>query len=94
MRLMLFIRSLHEGGAERQLVTLACARHLRGLPVAVMVLYDGPMRAELEQIVVTIIDLERVAAGMFISRMIRAIVLYPGAFTAWWDNTICGISEP
>ena len=82
MRLMLLIRSLHEGGAERQLVTLACALKLRDIPVSVMTLYDGPMRAELEQNGVNIIDLRKRGRWdvLFLGRMIREIRLwYPSA---------------
>lgn len=72
---MLYNRSLGEGGAERQLVTTACAMKARGLPVAVMVLYGGPMRAELDQAGVTVIELEKKSRWdfSFLARMIRAL---------------------
>lgn len=57
MRLMLFNRSLGAGGAERQLVTTACAMQARGMPVAVTVLYGGPLRAELDACGVEVFDL-------------------------------------
>jgi glycosyltransferase involved in cell wall biosynthesis len=49
MRVLLFIRSLGIGGAERQLVTLARAMRSQGIDVAVMTLYDGPLRDFLTQ---------------------------------------------
>lgn len=72
---MLFNRSLGEGGAERQLVTTACAMKARNLPVAVMVLYGGSMRAELDQAGVTVIDLGKKGRWdiSFLARMIRAL---------------------
>lgn len=72
---MFFNRSLGAGGAERQLVTTACAMKARGLPVAVMVLYGGPMRAELDQAGVTVIELGKKCRWdfSFLARMIRAL---------------------
>lgn len=40
-RVVLLIRSLDVGGAERQVVELAIGLHRRGVPVAVLTFYDG-----------------------------------------------------
>ncbi len=49
-RVVLLIRSLDIGGAERQLVQLAIGLHRRGLPVLVITFYDGgALSPELER---------------------------------------------
>ena len=74
MRLMFFNRSLGCGGAERQLVTTACAMQLQGVPVAVMVLYGGPFRAELDAAGVTVFELGKKGRWDFfvLRRLVRA----------------------
>lgn len=59
MRILLFIRSLGVGGAERQLVTLARAMRSQGMDVAVMTLYDGPLRAALTEAKVPVFHLAK-----------------------------------
>jgi glycosyltransferase involved in cell wall biosynthesis len=62
VRILLFSRSLNNGGAERQVALLARLLHSRGVPVAVMVLYgDGYYRAELDAAGVAVIDLGKSA---------------------------------
>ena len=47
-RVILFIRSLGVGGAQRQLVNLALALHRRGIPTEVLTFYSGgSLRSEL-----------------------------------------------
>lgn len=72
---MFFNRSLGNGGAERQLVTKARAMQARGMAVAVMVLYDGPMRAELDAAGVEVITLGKKGRWdfLFLVRLIRAV---------------------
>ena len=49
MKIIFLTRSLHYGGAERQLVALAKGLHQRGHSVIVAALYpDGPLQAELD----------------------------------------------
>jgi glycosyltransferase involved in cell wall biosynthesis len=57
-RVVLLIRSLGVGGAERQLVVLARALHARGVDVRVLTFYPaGPLRPELEAAGVPVEDL-------------------------------------
>jgi glycosyltransferase involved in cell wall biosynthesis len=58
---MLFlVRSLRQGGAERQLVALACGLHRRGWPVTVACCYGGGVfQADLEKAGVALIDLHK-----------------------------------
>lgn len=58
MRIFLLIRSLHHGGAERQLVTLARELCEHGHNVAVTVFYEGgPLEKELDKTDVRILSL-------------------------------------
>lgn len=58
MKIVLVVRSLDFGGAERQAANLASALHRRGVQVRVVTFYGGGVfRAELEQAGVPVIDL-------------------------------------
>lgn len=60
MRIMFLIRSLGQGGAERQLVVLAGELLRRGHQVSVAVFYgDGPLRADLQAAGVPVHDLHK-----------------------------------
>lgn len=60
MRILLFIRSLDIGGAERQVVNLARTLKKRGHDVAVMVLYsDGPFKQDLIDASIPILSVEK-----------------------------------
>ena len=59
-RVLFLVRSLRQGGAERQLVALACGLHRRGWPVSVVCCYGGGVfQAELERAGVPLIDLRK-----------------------------------
>lgn len=59
-RVLFLVRSLRQGGAERQLVALACGLHRRGWPVTVVCCYGGGVfQAELENAGVTLVDLHK-----------------------------------
>lgn len=59
-RVLFLVRSLRQGGAERQLVALACGLHRRGWPVTVVCCYGGGVfQAELEKAGVPLIDLHK-----------------------------------
>ncbi len=59
-RVLFLVRSLRQGGAERQLVALAAGLHRRGWPVTVVCCYGGGVfQAELEQAGVPLIDLHK-----------------------------------
>ncbi len=59
-RVVLFIRSLGIGGAERQLTMLAKGLHVRGVDVRVLTFYpDGDLRAELESAGIGVNDLDK-----------------------------------
>ncbi|MDE2498359.1 MAG: glycosyltransferase [Xanthomonadaceae bacterium] len=59
-RMLFLVRSLRQGGAERQLVALACGLHRRGWPVTVVCCYGGGVfQAELEKAGVPLIDLHK-----------------------------------
>ncbi|MES2404460.1 MAG: glycosyltransferase [Pseudomonadota bacterium] len=59
-RVLFLVRSLRQGGAERQLVALACALHRHGWPVTVVCCYgDGVFRNELENAGVPLVDLHK-----------------------------------
>lgn len=50
MKIIILTRSLHYGGAERQLVALAKGLHRYGHSVTVVIYYpDGPLQSDLEQ---------------------------------------------
>lgn len=60
MRVVLLIRSLNRGGAERQLVNLAVGLHKVGISVTVAVFYaGGPLQRELEHAGVRVLDLRK-----------------------------------
>jgi glycosyltransferase involved in cell wall biosynthesis len=57
---LLLVRSLHQGGAERQLVALASGLHRKGWPVTVVCFYGGgTFQKELENAGVPLIDLHK-----------------------------------
>lgn len=59
-RVLFLVRSLRQGGAERQLVALASGLHRRGWPVSVVCCYGGGVfQAELEKAGVPLIDLHK-----------------------------------
>lgn len=59
-RILFLVRSLRQGGAERQLVALASGLHRRGWPVTVACCYGGGIfQAELEKAGVQLIDLRK-----------------------------------
>lgn len=59
-RVLFLVRSLRQGGAERQLVALAAGLHRRGWPVSVVCCYGGGVfQAELEKAGVPLIDLRK-----------------------------------
>lgn len=59
-RVLFLVRSLRQGGAERQLVALACGLHRRGWPVSVVCCYGGGVfQSELEDAGVPLIDLHK-----------------------------------
>ncbi|WIG56928.1 MAG: Glycosyl transferase, group 1 [Rhodanobacteraceae bacterium] len=59
-RVLFLVRSLRQGGAERQLVALACGLHRRGWPVTVVCCYGGGVfQSELENAGVPLIDLHK-----------------------------------
>ncbi|MGH8113433.1 MAG: glycosyltransferase [Rhodanobacteraceae bacterium] len=59
-RVLFLVRSLRQGGAERQLVALARGLHHRGWPVTVVCCYGGGVfQAELEKSGVPLIDLHK-----------------------------------
>ena len=59
-RVLFLVRSLRQGGAERQLVALAAGLHRRGWPVSVVCCYGGGVfQAELEKAGVPLIDLHK-----------------------------------
>lgn len=59
-RILFLARSLHQGGAERQLVALASGLHRRGWPVTVACFYGGGIfQADLERAGVPLIDLAK-----------------------------------
>ncbi len=76
-RIILFIRSLNRGGAERQLVSLAVALHQRGHAVTVLVFYsDGDLERELHDAGVRVVILEKKGRWdipRFLLRLVRAI---------------------
>lgn len=60
MSIVLLLRSLHYGGAERQVVELAKGLHSRGHRVLVAISYDeGPMRTELEAAGIPLVVLKK-----------------------------------
>lgn len=77
MTLLFLLRSLHPGGAERQLVALAKALAARGQRVVVAVFYTGgKLDAELVQAGVTLVDLRkggRWSLVGFLWRLVRLI---------------------
>jgi len=59
-RVLFLARSLHQGGAERQLVALASGLHRRGWPVTVVCFYGGgTFQKDLEAAGVPLIDLRK-----------------------------------
>ena len=59
-RVLFLARSLHQGGAERQLVALASGLHRRGWPVTVVCFYGGgTFQRDLEAARVPLIDLKK-----------------------------------
>lgn len=59
-RVLFLVRSLRQGGAERQLVALASGLHRRGWAVSVVCCYGGGVfQSELEQAGVPLIDLRK-----------------------------------
>ena len=83
MRVLLFIRSLGIGGAERQLVTLACGMRSQGMDVAVMTLYDGPFRGALTEAEVPVFHLGK--RGRWDLRVLVQIVRH---CRDWWPDAI------
>ncbi len=75
MKILFLIRSLEQGGAERQLVNLAKALHKRGHEVAIAVYYSGGIfERDLEG--VTLYDLKKTGRwdiASFLFRLLRLI---------------------
>lgn len=76
-KLVFLIRSLHLGGAERQLVTLAKSLHARGRPVCVVLFYnEGVLRKDLDAAGVPVFAANkkhRWDFGGFLKRMIHIL---------------------
>ena len=77
MNILFLTRSLHVGGAERQLVSLASGLHARGHQVAVAVFYSGgPLDAELTATGVPLLDLKKKGrwdTAAFLASLIRLV---------------------
>jgi glycosyltransferase involved in cell wall biosynthesis len=77
LNILFLARSLHVGGAERQLVSLASGLHARGHQVAVAVFYTGgPLDADLTAAGVPLLDLKKKGrwdTGVFIASLIRLV---------------------
>lgn len=87
-RVVLLIRSLNVGGAERQLVALAKGLHERHVPVRVLTFYPGgALRPELEAAGVPVEDLDkrgRWDAVPFLWRLYRRLrALRPAVVYSW-----------
>jgi glycosyltransferase involved in cell wall biosynthesis len=76
MRIILLIRSLQVGGAERQLCVLARGLHHSGHSVAVAVFYEnGPLEADLHESGVAVIQLKRKGRWDIIPFFFRLVAL-------------------
>lgn len=74
MNILFLVRSLHYGGAERQLVVLARELHHRGHKVSVAVFYPGgPLEADLKNASVRIISLEKRGRWDVVGFLVRLI---------------------
>jgi glycosyltransferase involved in cell wall biosynthesis len=101
MKILFLSRLLHRGGAERQLVTLACALKRRGHePVVALFYATGPLLAELEQAGVRVVPLHKrgrwdmagfVARWVRLARAERPDVLHPYLSG---PNLLCVLLKP
>ncbi len=76
-RLLLLIRSLEMGGAERQLVTLATGLRARGYDVTVATFYDrGPLKTDLESLGIEVVSLGRRGRWDLLHQLIALTRIY------------------